>query len=243
MYNIVHPPDWVKKHAIAIDLVDNIGRHPPMTLASLFGLRHDFNVAGKSITTTVKVVQQLEEQHPEAVGLWDASDLDQIKTIVEQVAIFRHPRIPQEAREFSQFRWMEQTSSIYHLAMPERCLVMVTNQLGQRELYDSRNGHRYLIGTWPNAKSAFKAADSLVPQESVAILLADAKWHTEAPTEKQAAKLFYMDRRIRDTLKIQNPNQFYWFCIKRFKAGDLAYTKGGLSQQISSRDVAHNIAR
>jgi hypothetical protein len=72
----------------------------------------------------------------------------------------------------------------------------------------------------------------LVPKDYIGTVLTNARWRHDQPTEAQCNALYKMDRRMKQSFS--SPGDLYQFAVKRHKAGDLRYTKGGISQQISA---------
>jgi superfamily II DNA or RNA helicase len=222
---------WVKPYAIVLDFADQTGRHEPMSIASLFGLRATFNPKGKSIVKTVQKIEEIERGNP-MLELRSCEDLEEVQAVVEQVQLFRAPAISNEAKHYSRFTWVQETDDTVRLSTPGLVLYIQTDQLGQRQLWESREGFRKLVGSWGDPAGAYDYADQLVPQENRGLVLSTARWRSEPPTEKQARMLYFKDKKLRG--QFSSPDDLYRFIKNRHDAGDKSFSKGSCSSRIDA---------
>lgn len=222
---------WAKPYAIVLDFVDQTGRHEPMSIASLFGLRASFDAKGEKIAKTVKDIEDLERKNPMLL-LRSCEDMNEIHAVVEEVNLFRAPAVCTESKFYSRFSWVQESDDTARLSTPQIVLYIVTDQLGQRQVWESKDGYRKMLGTWGNPASAFEFADQLVPEDCTGLVLATARWRKEEPTEKQARMIYFKDRKLRG--QFSSADDLYRFIMNRFKAGDMTFSKGGCSNRIDA---------
>jgi superfamily II DNA or RNA helicase len=230
-------PEWIKPHAILVDLVDSTGRHRIQTIPTLFGLKANFNLKGKSALAVTEEIERLESANP-GLDLRDCEDLEvarrRVKAFAERVDLFRAPIVPPQIRQHSRFAWLDMGNGRYQLSLPERTVLQIReNHLGQFEIHSSTNGVRELHHVAQDLASALSMADGSVPRDARQMLLANAGWRSEPPTLKQIAALRKLNREYQRIFRDET-EMFDWF-TKQFEQGNLDYSRGKVSQLIDSR--------
>jgi hypothetical protein len=79
-------------------------------------------------------------------------------------------------------------------------------------------------------EDAFSMADSMVPDDIVKLMLANSRWRKIDPTEAQCGLLWKIDPVIRQRFSVGEA--FYRFACYQFDHGNLAFSRGGMSQRI-----------
>lgn len=181
---------WTKPYAIAIDFVDVSAKHQLSSVASLFGLPPKFNLKGKKATEVVKEVERAQAKAP-GVNLTLYNDVESLRGVVEKIDLFAKPTIPDEVRKLSKLAWVTGISQgAYQLCLPDKGMLTVkVNTLGQFDVYRHTNGVRSQLTVAPNLQAALSVADANVPREAAQMLMADANWRYEKPSEKQVGLL------------------------------------------------------
>ena len=221
-----------KDKAVVVDFADLSGRHRLISIGSLFGLRADFNAKGRSLSKIVRDVEKFEMERP-GLDLRSAEAPEEMRSLVEKIDLFQPPVIPAVARKYSQFAWIEHMQGSYYLAIPDaESLLIKTNHLGQREVYRATNGRRTQIATLSGDAEAFEFADSLVPAEAARALFTTARWRKDEPSERQIKMLWWKDRKL--AKDFGSMGELYDFAVKQYKAGNLSWTRGQVSQRISA---------
>jgi len=221
-----------KPQATILDFADNCGKHELVNLGTLFGLRPTFDLKGKTVTKTLSDIEKLEAQHP-SLDLRAGNDIDEIRAFIERVDLFRSPQIPALARKYSRFCWIEQGPDQYRLSLPDRkTLILKVNHLNQCELYRSEGMTRVLLEVLPDVANGFIAGDSLVPKDCIGAVMTTARWRKDEPNKKQARALYNLNRNLRN--QFRSSEDLLDFMVRQYKKGVVQFTKGGVSQQISS---------
>lgn len=224
--------EWIKQFAIIIDFCDQTGRHQVVTLPSLFGLRADFNLAGKGAISSRKRIDDLLRRTP-GLDIDGLGTLEEIEAFVREVNLLGPIKIPSEVSKYSKFSWMRDGVDGYRLRLPDRMttLYIQQNALGQWETSSSAEGKATVLfaGKLPDA---FMAGDLAVPKEAIGAVFANAKWHKDPPTMGQCTCLFYKDGTLRR--KYFDPFALFRFAKAQYESGNTEWSKGGLSARIDA---------
>jgi len=226
--------DFIKQFAIWVDFCDNTGRHSIVTLPTLFGLRADFDLAGKSATRTAKQLEGLLRQTP-GLDIEGYTSLRQIEALVRKVDLLGPIKIPAEVQRMSKFGWVKDGIAGYRLSLADRTFYINQDVLGQWELQENTEGHARILFAGKK-EDAFTAGDAAVPREQIGLVLASAKWKSEPPNQKQCWALYYRDGHLRR--KHFDGIQLYQFAMKQYAAGNTEWSKGGISDRLNALAVA-----
>ena len=236
--NVGQAPAWVKPFASITDFVDICGRHSLCTTPTLFSLRHKFDAKRKDIIEAVEEIEALEAEHP-GLDLRSAPNLDAIKTSLHRLDLLASPSIPEEIRKISRFVWTKESPGAYHLGVLDGSLISVReNTLGDYEIYRHIRGIRTKLWVAKSLKEAVSKAEDEIPNRDQKVMMADASWRREPCTEKQAARLLMLDHKLRT--EFHNPVALFAFCVSRYNSGDGSFSRGSISNRISSLTTARS---
>lgn len=224
-------PPLVKHSATIIDFCDSSARHSLVTIPTLFGLRPEFDLKGESAPAVAAKIAEIQKKQP-GLDLKQYSNLEDIKSAVLHVDLFRPPVVPEVARKHSKFSWLEIAPGCYsiNVASTGSSLQIREDALGKYEVAHTKNGVRAIHTTCDSLPNAFAIADGLVPPADTVLLKTNAAWHKEGPTDKQCNMLWYRDRDIKRRYK--SSHEFYKFAKAQFDAGNLSFSKGSISRLI-----------
>ena len=229
--------DFIKKFAIWIDFCDNTGRHSIVTLPTLFGLRADFDLAGKSATRTAKQLEDLLRRTP-GLNIDSYTSLRDIEALVKKVDLLGPIQIPAEVQRMSKFGWVKDGIAGYRLSLADRTFYINQDVLGQWEVQENIEGHAKILfaGKQPEA---FTVADAAIPRDQIGLVLASAKWNKEPPTEKQCWALYYRDGGLHH--KYYSGVALYRHAMKQYTAGNTEWSKGGISNRLNALAEAKKV--
>jgi len=224
-------PDYIKPHAIILDFADNCGRHAGalMQLPTLYGLRPDFNMRGKSVTEVVEEIEQLLEVQP-AIDLQHCRSIEDVRSQVDSVDLFAVPVIPEKIRKLAKFHWFQLWSDSYQLRTLVGTVEIRQNLLGAYEIYVSRNGQRVLRNSLSDLREAVQFGESLVPPEERTLHRKSAKWLSKEPTFAQCDLLRNKDNRFR--ARFESSKELFRHVMCEFRNGNKSYSRGGISRAI-----------
>ena len=216
----------IKEAAIIIDLVDVSLRHRLCSVPSLFGLRHDFDLAGGSATQALAAVEEAQEKHPQ-LKLDSFRDLYGLRAAVQAIDLLRAPQVPEELRLLTDLCWISGPGGSYQIIGPMAHFSIRENQLGQFEIARHEAGLRRHMMTLPSLKAALERAETMIPEQDRRLLRSEAKWRMDRPSEKQIRLLARLDR-----------DMFARFGRDMQKFTDFissSYSKGDVSGMLSER--------
>jgi hypothetical protein len=218
-----------KQHAILLDFVGSSSKFRLYTAGTLYGLNPQFDFQGRSITRTLKEMEDLQRASP-SLDPTAHLDLGAAQAAATEVDLWQPPAIPKLAKHCSQFVWTAAGEHRYRLSLPGQAVWLEQNHLGQYEVWRQENGAIDKRMIFDQPEDGFAYADSLVPDEIVPLVRAKARWRKEAPSEAQCRHLWYRDPVIR--CRFGSGEAFYRYADYHFRAGNLAFSKGALSQRI-----------
>ena len=229
-------PAWQKPYAILIDFVDNCGKHSLIQTPSLFGLRSDFNMDGKTALEVADEVKELEESS--GLDLKEKKSLAEMYTVVERVDLLKSPSAPPEFRQWSNYEWLETAPDHYCLSMSAHRSIRIKldKKTGMYDVSRFTNGVKVGGSMAASLQIAIMQGDALVPAAESRTLRQAASYHRDLPNEVQCNFLWTMDRGLKEAYKT-SPS-FYLFCLGKFRDGNLDYSKGGINAMITARQVA-----
>ncbi len=231
-----HVPEWQKDHAILIDFVDNAGRHSLVGTPSLFGLRNDFQMDGKTALEVANEIQELEEKS--RIELKEKKSLAEMYTVIEQVDLLRAPATPPEFRRWSQFDWLETGKDRYCLTISAQGSIRIkpVGNTGTWDVTRYSNGFKTTSFMETSLELAIKAADKLVPAAEARMLRGLAAAHRDPPGQRQCDFLWNLTKELKERFK--TGEQFFHFAVAKFAEGNLDYSMGGISAMVSARQIA-----
>ena len=223
-------PPWVKKHAVVIDFMDNMGRHSLVSLPTLFGLRADFDSKGESVVRAAKQMELLAEEKP-GFNPFDYASIEAAETTSTRIDLLRAPTLSPMARKFSSLAWLELSPGVAALATDKSLLIVKQNLLGRFEVYESKKGREVFRYSSPSPAAAFAEADKWVPKEQLTLMKANASWHKDEPTEKQSKQVYQNDPTVKRSFP--DLSAYHTYVIAEHGKGNTQYSKGGMSLRIS----------
>ncbi len=226
-------PEWIKRKAIILDFADQTGRHQVITIPTLFGLRAEFDAAGEGMVKTKKKVDEFIRNNP-GIFIEQATSLEQIRAMVTKVDLLGPPMLRANVKQYSKYAWLhDKLANTYRIGLNTgEVLTIGENGLGQWDVYKNFAGTTTKLATSSNIADAFWHADSKVPQQSIGILLANARWRKDEPSEGQCKKLFWMDKLLRQNFR--NTDAFHKWVTHQYERGNMDWSKGGLADKIDS---------
>ena len=229
--------DFIKQFAIWIDFCDNTGHHSIVTLPTLFGLRADFDLAGKGATRTAKQLEDLLKRTP-GLDIDGYTNLRDIEALVKKVDLLGPITIPAEVQRMSKFGWVKDGIAGYRLSLPDRTFYINQDVLGQWEVQENIEGHARILFSGKK-EVAFATGDAAVPREQIPLVWASAKWMKEPPSEKQCWALYYRDGGLHH--KYYSGVALYQFALKQYNAGNTEWSKGGVSNRLNALAEAKKV--
>jgi superfamily II DNA or RNA helicase len=231
-------PAFVKPFALIVDFCDNTGRHQLVGAATLFGLREKFDAKGKPLLDQVEEIEKIEQEHP-GLDLRSCANLDAIKQSLQKLDLLKPPETPEEIRKVSRFNWLREAQDAYHLGLFDGAMLSIrVDTLGNFEIYRHVRGVRTKLWVAKSLKEALSEAEREIPDRDRQVMVATASWRREPPTDKQIGRLFYLDRKLRSQFK--NAQDLYQFSLQRYHGGDGSFSRGSISQKISSLEVSRS---
>lgn len=219
-----------KAHAILVDFVGTSSKHRLYTAGTLYGLNPQFDFKGRSIPDTLADVEALQQRNP-TLDISAFAGLDDMKAAAVRVDLWKPAPIPKLAKHCSQFVWMAAGPDTYRLSAPGMAVIIEQNHLGEFEV------SRHLDGVAPDRQEkfvqpedSFAYADSLVPDEAVKLIRANARWRKDPPKQAQCELLWKWDPTIRR--QFTDGEAFYRFADHQFGAGNSSFAKGAISSRI-----------
>lgn len=229
-------PAWVKDAAIIVDFADVTGKHQLCTVASLFGLRRDYNPKGHDLLAQVDEIEQLELEHPH-VDLRQARDIDALRTSLRTLDLLAPPQIPSELRDISNLSWLKEPSGVLHLGLMDGTMLSVReNTLGQYELSQHVKGIRSLIYVARDLKEAVARAERDIPMVDRKTLAAEASWKKQPPSDAQIRYWHVLDPKARREFRTWQ--ELRRFVLERYEGGDGSYSRGAISSRIDALQTA-----
>jgi ATP-dependent helicase IRC3 len=222
---------YVKTKAIVIDFAGVTRKFRLYTASNLFGLHPKFNMEGRSITKTLEHLEGLQREHP-TLDISAYAGLADVEAAAVSVNLWKPPAIPKLAKTCSRFVWMGAGDNAYRLSAPGMSVCIEVDHLGRYGVSRLMNGaagpDSYLEFTEP--EDSFAYADSLVPDEVVTLMLANSRWRKESPSEAQCELLWHKDPIVRKGFT--GGQDFYRFACYQFSHGNVAFSRGNVSQRI-----------
>lgn len=179
------PLPWIKPYCIVLDFADLSGRHQVNTLASLFGLKPDFNMKGRKVVETLEKVDRIVAKAKAPVQVEMYSSVDDLQSATERIDLFAKPTVPEVITGMSQYAWVTGVTGGFQISLESAILRVSKNMLGQYEVSRSKNGSKSVLGKANELGEALKFADAQIPAAERSILQADAKWRYLPPNDKQ----------------------------------------------------------
>jgi superfamily II DNA or RNA helicase len=209
----------IKEKAVVLDFCDLCHRHKLMSIPSLFGLNPDFDLRGSDAVRTIDEIEELQEA--KQLSLAHVRNMQELRSMVEHIDLLAAPEVPEEIKSLSRFAWLTGING-YRLTIPGRIVLSVReNSLGKYSVYKNVDGTKQAVYDGIDSlESSIKLADQLVPNESKRVLMLDAGWRSEKPTDKQIAALARLDKGM--VAKFGSFGAFEEFMMSNFSRGQLS---------------------
>ena len=179
-----------KLDCIVLDIVDSTTRHNLITLPTLMGMPKGLDLRGKSLTGSIKLVEEMQKLHPN-LDFNTLEDIDKIKAFCEQVDLFEI-KISKEIEGVSELQWHSSVTGGYLLMLPDKDFIRIEqNLLDSWQLKAYIRGKKY-VGERDTMEEMFTAADKLVRDvapDVLKVVLINEPWHYMPPTKSQAKLL------------------------------------------------------
>ena len=170
-----------KEYTLILDVVDNTKKHSVVTVPSLLGMPANLDLKGKSVIKAKEQFERVAKEFPSAdlSGVLSLSNLD---SIAENISLFQ-VNYPPEISKLSELGWRKDGDG-YMLAIKRDLITIQKDLRDEYQIVGSLDGQKITL-TAQNLSGAFNIADGLVSGEYVKLLQREARWHKDAPTEKQ----------------------------------------------------------
>lgn len=229
-------PSWEKPYAIVRDYVDACGRHSLSNIATLFGLRQEFNMGGGDVIQTVEEIEKVQLEQPK-LDLKECRDIIQVRSSVREIDLLREVVVPPVVRSSSRFEWQQDGAGDYHLSLPDKGSLLITmSSLGYREVYKCKNGVRLKHATARNLADALKIADALIPNKLAQQMGTDANWDAKKPTSRQIMFLWQLDKDLRKKWPTVGNKPgwhvLYEYAVEQYGMGRMAWSRPALGGRI-----------
>ncbi len=232
---------YVKRNAIILDFAGVTTKFRMYTPSNLFGLNPQFDFAGKSITKTLAHLESLAERNP-TLDISAYAGLADVEAAATSVDLWKPAAIPKLAKHCSQFLWQPASEDRYRLTAPGLSIFIECTHLGEYEVFRKPDGGKMeLHARFSQPEDAFALADSLVPDEVVTLIRANARWRKDPPKEAQCIHLWRRDPVIRK--RFSDGEAFYRYAKYQFDKGNAgAFSKGSISMRIEMAKRAKEMA-
>lgn len=170
-----------KQDCTVIDVVDNCKNHSLATISSLLGLPKDLDLKGEKYSKAKAKLDRMAAEFPTA-NIQDVKSLDQLESLAENIALFQ-VHYPPEISKLSELAWRKDGDG-YMLAVKRDLITIKKDLRDEYQIVGNLEGQVITLSA-QNLPGAFNIADGLVSREYINVLRRDARWHKDAPTEKQ----------------------------------------------------------
>ena len=188
-----------KTDCIILDVVDISGNHSLCTLPMLMGMPAALDLRGQSITDTVKLIEEMQDQNPN-VDFSKLKDIGKLKQFIEEVNLFEI-RFPKEVEENSELRWCRAVDGGYTMKIARPALDSTGTKAGRVRIYQNMLNqweicgnikNREFLGIRSSVEEAFACADQQIRErspESMSLLNRKAGWTNKPVSKGQMALL------------------------------------------------------
>lgn len=171
-----------KETLIVLDVCDNCTKHPPITVASLFGLPRDLDMRGASVGKVKKEFERIAREFPEA-DVSNIKDIGQLKTLTEHLDLFKIHEPPEIHRLTRVVGWRKSGEG-YMIANHGGVLEIRQDLLGKFAVTGNMQG-RIVSDQSQSLEGAFNVADRIVVDVvGRGLAFKDAKWRNDPPSDK-----------------------------------------------------------
>lgn len=197
------------KNLLVLDLVDVARKAGAASLNTIFGLPPRYELGGSDVLAAKRATEEYEDAIPqgEFEGL---ENLDQVKRAAEEFDPLRSVGLPEWFAERTRLAWIKTAYGFALGVMGAGQLGIVVDMLGHCRIRLKQPRQRpELIGAAPDVLSALAEADAWVAQyaqrspdgERLAhVMQRDARWRTDAASEKQIAFLKKLGARFPESI-------------------------------------------
>lgn len=171
-----------KENLIVLDVCDNCKKHPPITVASLFGLPRDLDMRGASVARVKKEFERITREFPDA-DLSKIKDLSHLKTLTEHLDLFKIHEPPEIHRLTRVIGWRKSGDGY-----------MIANHAGVLEIKQDLLGKFAIAGNIKGTpvnelsqsmEGAFNIADRIVVEAiGRGLAFKDSGWRSKPPSPK-----------------------------------------------------------
>jgi hypothetical protein len=106
--------------------------------------------------------------------------------------------------------------------------------LGEFEVYRHIKGVRSKLYVSKSLKEAVASAESEIPGRDRQVMMDSASWRREPPTDKQIARLFYLDKTLRS--QHREASSLLQMALSKYHSGDLRFSRGNVSDYIDRKE-------
>lgn len=174
-----------KSDCIILDVVDTTSRHQLCTVPSLLGLPAQIDLKGAKYQEAKGKIERVAKEFPTA-NLADLRDLEKLDYLAQQISLFT-VKYPPEVERLTELAWRKQGDGYVLPVMRER-LTLARDLRDEWWVRGTLNGNAVEIHA-QNLAGAFNAADRevLATGDRKPLVMRDARWHGQKPSEKQVA--------------------------------------------------------
>jgi hypothetical protein len=188
-----------KVDCIVLDMVDVSGNHSLCTLPMLMGLPANLDMCGKSLSDSVKLIEDMQAENP-SIDFTKLKTIDGLQHFITEVNLFQI-RFPAEVEANSDFIWSKAIDGGYVMRVPlqkndstgnKAGLVRIHQNLLDKWDVDGVICGRHFHGLRDSVEEAFAAADQQIRERapaSVVLVNRKASWMTKPATKGQMTLL------------------------------------------------------
>jgi ATP-dependent helicase IRC3 len=221
---------YVKRNGIIVDFTGASTKHRLYTAATLYGLNPQFDFNGASISKTMEHLESLSAKNP-TLDISVYAGLADVEAAAVSVDLWKPAPIPKLAKSCSKFLWAQAGENTYRLSAPGMTVTIEQNLLGEYEVsrrVGKAEPDARLVFTEP--EDGFAYADSLVPDEAVTLIRANARWRKDPPKKGQCVALWRRDPIVHQ--RFSSGEAFHRYAVYQFEQGNQGMSKGSISMRI-----------
>ncbi len=231
-------PPWIKPYGLWFDFTDSSTKHNLCQVPTLFGLRPNFDFKGMDVEETIVAIAEAKQANPSL----DVKSLNSLDDLAHSSVAFSATAAPQEdadIRKWSVYPWQKEAEGRWALPVRGTNTVLRVTQDSEKTFgiwaYYKGAGARRKEDT--TLRKAIQAAERMLDKKERKILQRDAPWRRDAPSGPQCMNLWIKDPGLRQ--EFPNKDRYFTHCLQQYEAGDMAYSKGALSDLLAVSIVAN----
>lgn len=211
-----------KTDMVVVDMTDTSRRVKLASVATLFGLPPNFDLAGGSATGIADELAKVLQDHP-GISLLDVTSRRDIKEKIESFNLFDTDFLDDAVRRYSRLRWIRSGAGDYLLSLAGGMwLSLHENTFGMFAVTCSPNFASQAPVLFTTASEAFRYGDRLVEEragDQLGLALQNTRWQKDPATDSQVRFLTRLKKQGR---------------LPQVKVGDLGSLRKGQASALIS---------